>query len=110
VSGGDDRRILGGAAAFLLRCDRCSQLRGDGVRSHAVDFQHFSAASAAGDDAHAAFRDTQLMGNELDQRTIGGVIDWRGGDADFDGAAVQSRQLRLGGARLDVDVEAGGWH
>jgi hypothetical protein len=48
--------------------------------------------------------------NEIDQGAIGGIFDWRRRDADLDYTVVHSGELRLGGARLYIDLEANGWH
>jgi len=78
----------------------------DRIGGEAVDFQYFSAARGSRNDAHTAFREAELRGNEIDQGEIGGIFDRRRRDADLDQAVMRSGQLRLGGARLYVDLDA----
>lgn len=87
-----------------------SQRGRDHVGAHAVDFQRFPPAGAPGNDAHAAPRDAEMLRNEIYQGAIGGILNRRRGNADLDHTVMHARKLRLGGARLDVDVKANGRH
>jgi hypothetical protein len=51
-----------------------------------------------------------MLRNEIDQGAIGGILDRRRRDADLDHTVVHSGKLRLGGARLYVDLKANGRH
>src|SRR5258708_22890849 len=51
-----------------------------------------------------------MLRNEIYQGAIGGILDRRRGNADLDHTVMHARKLRLGGARLDVDVKASGRH
>lgn len=93
-----------------MRLSFRSQGRRDYVGSHAVDFQYFPAAGAPGNDTHAALRDAEMLRNEIYQGAIGGILDRRRRNADFDHTVVHAGKLRFGGARLDVDVKANGRH
>ena len=87
-----------------------SQRGRDQIGTYAVDFQHFPAAGAPGNDAYAALRDAEMLRNEIYQGAIGGILHGRCRNADLDHTIVHARKLRLGGARLDVDVKANGRH
>ncbi len=93
-----------------MRLSFRSQRGRDHVGAHAVDFQHFPAAGAPGNHTHAALRDAEMLRNEIYQGAIGGILDRRRGNADLDHTVMHARKLRLGGARLDVDVKANGRH
>ena len=78
----------------------------DRFGGYAIDFQYFSAARRSRNDTHTAFRDAEMLGNEIDQGEIGGIFDRWSCDADLDQAAMRSGQLGLGGARLYVNLDA----
>ena len=81
---------------------------GDYIVGHPVDFEHFPAAGASRNDAYAPFGNAQMLCDEFDQGTIGGILHCGCRHADLDHSIVDTRKLRLGGARLSVDLEANG--
>jgi len=68
------------------------------------------AARAARYDAHRAFRNTETLCNEIDQRAIGGILHGRCRNTNLDHTGVHSGKFGSGGTWLNIDIEANGWH
>ena len=86
------------------------QRRRNHVSGHAIYFQYFPAASASGYDAYTAFRDAEMLRNEIDQCAIRRILDRRYRDTNLDHTIVESRKFRFRSARLNVYFDANGQH
>jgi hypothetical protein len=81
-----------------------SQGRRYQLGGYAIEFQYLPPARASGNDTHGAFRNTETLGNEIDQGAIGGIFHRGRRDANLDHAVVHSGKFGLGGARLNMDL------
>ncbi len=74
-------------------------------RGEAVEFDDFVARFVAADEFDAIPGAIEFFGEQLEQGLVGGGIDGRGGDFDFQFRAGRADDLIGRGARLEFDGE-----
>ena len=79
-----------------------AQLRDYVFRGEAVELDGLVARGVAADQVHAVAGAVQLLGQELDERLVGGGIDGRRGDFDAEFVAERVADFVGGGARLEL--------
>ncbi|MPM33308.1 hypothetical protein SDC9_79881 [bioreactor metagenome] len=76
-----------------------------GFRRYRRQLDGLAAAGEAGDDFHRRLRHMKKVGQESDQRGIGGAIHRRRGQSDFQRAVMPLHHRIARGARLDVTAQ-----
>ena len=93
-----DLTRLGGSGAEFLE---------GGFGGDAAEFEEFVPGLVTANDLDAVAGAIEFVGEELDQRLVGGGIHGRGGDFDFQFVAGRPDDLIGGGAGLEFDGEEG---
>jgi len=79
-----------------------AQHREDVLGREAAELDRLMAGGVAADEVHAVAGAVQLLGEELDERLVGGGIHGRGGDFDAEFVAERVTDLVGGSARLEL--------